>query len=124
MWAPHVGFKSKVTIYRYRNQIYHNIIAGVPSPILILFIISWQLDKLTLHTIDRENPEKLPESYNDEELNAGSTDDVQYEITVQEEQLAKMNPNLAAIQQYKKKASYNNQILHDNLSIIIIWPFI
>ncbi|XP_072035252.1 LOW QUALITY PROTEIN: structural maintenance of chromosomes protein 4-like [Amphiura filiformis] len=62
-----------------------------------------ELDKLTLHTIDRENPEKLPESYSEDEINAGSTDDVQYEITVQEETLAKMNPNLAAIQQYKKK---------------------
>ena len=64
-----------------------------------------------MHIIDRENPETLPEQYSDEEFNAGSTDDVQYEITVQEEQLAKMNPNLAAIQQYKKKASFKNQLM-------------
>ena len=54
--------------------------------------------------LDRENPETLPE-YSAEDLAAVDTEDVQYEITVDEEQIAKMTPNLAAIEQYKKKVS-------------------
>ncbi|XP_041483020.1 structural maintenance of chromosomes protein 4-like [Lytechinus variegatus] len=61
-----------------------------------------ELGKLELHIIDRENPETLPE-YTPEDLASVNTEDVQYEITVDEEQIAKMTPNLAAIEQYKKK---------------------
>ncbi|XP_071494646.1 structural maintenance of chromosomes protein 4-like [Diadema antillarum] len=61
-----------------------------------------ELGKLELHLVDRENPETLQE-YVPEDLASVNTEDVQYEITVGEEQLAKMTPNLAAIEQYKKK---------------------
>ena len=63
-----------------------------------------QLGKLELHIIDRDNPETLVE-LNEEQLANVDSEEVQYEITVCEEQLGKMNPNLAAIQQFKKKVS-------------------
>ena len=34
------------------------------------------------------------------------TNDLKYEITVQEEKLAQMKPNMAAIAEYKKKVGY------------------
>ncbi|XP_030837819.1 structural maintenance of chromosomes protein 4 isoform X1 [Strongylocentrotus purpuratus] len=61
-----------------------------------------ELGKLEIHILDRENPETLPE-YMPEDLASVDTEDIQYEITVEEEQIAKMTPNLAAIEQYKKK---------------------
>lgn len=67
-----------------------------------------QFDKLELHVIDRENPEKLT-VYPEEELLSINGEKISYEVTVSEEQLGKMSPNLAAIQQFKKKVMVNNQ---------------
>ncbi|XP_071838574.1 structural maintenance of chromosomes protein 4-like isoform X2 [Apostichopus japonicus] len=61
-----------------------------------------EFDKLELHVIDRENPEKLT-VYPEEELLSINGEKISYEVTVSEEQLGKMSPNLAAIQQFKKK---------------------
>jgi hypothetical protein len=40
-----------------------------------------------------------------EELKATNKEDTQYEITVLEEKLAKMKPNMAAIAEYRKKVT-------------------
>ncbi|XP_038051306.1 structural maintenance of chromosomes protein 4-like [Patiria miniata] len=61
-----------------------------------------ELGKLELHALVGETSESL-EELSEEQLAGIDTEEVQYEITVCEEQLAKMSPNLAAIQQYKKK---------------------
>ena len=51
-----------------------------------------------------ENPEEetLP-TLEAEELTALNKKDIQVEITVQEEKLAQMKPNMAAIAEYRKK---------------------
>ncbi|KAJ8030527.1 Structural maintenance of chromosomes protein 4 [Holothuria leucospilota] len=61
-----------------------------------------ELEKLELHVINKENPEEL-KVYSEEELPAFNAEEISYQITVSEEQIGKMSPNLAAIQQYKKK---------------------
>lgn len=42
-------------------------------------------------------------TFTGEELTSAISEDLRYEITVQEEKLAQMKPNMAAIAEYKKK---------------------
>ncbi|GAB1598806.1 structural maintenance of chromosomes protein 4-like [Argonauta hians] len=61
-----------------------------------------QLTQLTLHVIGNEEPvvlETLPE----EELLKVDVEQLKYEITVLEEKLSEMKPNLSAIEEYRKK---------------------
>lgn len=61
-----------------------------------------QLEKLKLQEIDNEVPDNLPK-LNEDNLSSIETEPIQYEITVMEERLHKMKPNMAAIVEYKKK---------------------
>ncbi|CAH1781989.1 unnamed protein product [Owenia fusiformis] len=58
--------------------------------------------KLSLHQIDQMEMEELP-TLPIEELSEINKEDTQYEITVLEEKLAQMKPNMAAIEEYRKK---------------------
>jgi len=60
------------------------------------------LGKLALHEIDGEEKQELV-TCEPEELQAIVKEDTQYEITVLEEKLAQMKPNMAAIAEYRKK---------------------
>ncbi|XP_033118260.1 structural maintenance of chromosomes protein 4-like [Anneissia japonica] len=62
-----------------------------------------EIQKLSLHKLRNQEEEEKLEELQEEELNEVNAEEVQYEITVLEEKLAGMKPNLAAIQQYKKK---------------------
>ena len=63
-----------------------------------------ELDKLALSSVEGETPPALPE-YSAEHLTDVCKEDVQYEMTLLEEKLAQMKPNMAAIAEYKKKVS-------------------
>ena len=63
-----------------------------------------QLSKLALHQIDGQPAEEMP-VISSEELHRLSKEDTQYEITVLEEKRTQMKPNMAAIAEYRKKAS-------------------
>lgn len=65
----------------------------------------WQnkLKPLKLHEIPNE-PEPEPfKQYTEEELNAHTTADIQYQYTSQEEQLSKDKPNLSVIDEFSRK---------------------
>lgn len=66
----------------------------------LLFL--FQLSHLTLTVIDRQEPEELP-AISAEEVEQINKQDTQYEITVLEEKLSQMKPNMAAIAEYRKK---------------------
>ncbi len=55
-----------------------------------------------MQQIDRQTVEEMPE-VPAEELHALSKEDTQYGITVLEEKLTQMKPNMAAIAEYRKK---------------------
>ena len=61
-----------------------------------------QLSKLSLTSVDGETPSALT-THDTQYLADVNKEDVQYEITVLEEKLAQMKPNMAAIAEYKKK---------------------
>lgn len=60
------------------------------------------LSQLTLHKIGKEPPTPL-ETFEPEELEKQNANALEFEITVQEENLNKMKPNLTAINEYRKK---------------------
>ena len=62
------------------------------------------MKKLTLNEIDGEKAVEL-ERYEAESLRDVSKETVQHELTLLEEKLAGMKPNMAAIAEYRKKAS-------------------
>ena len=66
----------------------------------ILFI--FQLGKLAIQAIETEEPEPLTQ-YEADVLREASKEEMAYEITVLEEKLAQMKPNMAAIAEYRKK---------------------
>ncbi|XP_076435848.1 structural maintenance of chromosomes protein 4-like [Babylonia areolata] len=61
-----------------------------------------ELSNLKLSPVEGEEEVDLP-TFTPEDLSAAITNDLKYEITVQEEKLAQMKPNMAAIAEYKKK---------------------
>ncbi|KAL3847105.1 hypothetical protein ACJMK2_018035 [Sinanodonta woodiana] len=61
-----------------------------------------ELGQLSLTPIDTKAREEMPQ-ISPEELSGLSKEDTQYEITVLEEKLAQMKPNMAAIAEYRKK---------------------
>lgn len=61
-----------------------------------------QLTQLTLHKIGKEEPPEL-ETFKPEDLEKDDPKNLEYEITVLEEKLNKMKPNLTAINEYRKK---------------------
>lgn len=62
----------------------------------------FQSGKLSLHKIDDQDNVEL-ETYEREKLHDVSKEDTQYEITVLEEKMNQMKPNMAAIAEYRKK---------------------
>ncbi|XP_071950231.1 structural maintenance of chromosomes protein 4-like [Antedon mediterranea] len=62
-----------------------------------------EIQKLTLHKMLGQEEEEKLEELTEEQLDDVNAEAVQFEITVLEEKLTGMKPNLAAIQQYKKK---------------------
>ena len=66
-----------------------------------MFFIT-QLGKLSLHVSEGVDTEELP-TIQEDKLKDINKEDTQYEITVLEEKLAQMKPNMAAIAEYKKK---------------------
>ena len=69
------------------------------------FYLIFQLSHLELTKIDGEETEELP-ICTEEELAELSKDEIQYKITVLEEELSQMKPNMAAIAEYRKKVRY------------------
>ena len=63
---------------------------------------SFQISHLALTKIESEEPEELP-TIPPEELQALNKEDTLFEISVLEEKLSKMKPNMAAIAEYRKK---------------------
>ncbi|XP_029636692.1 structural maintenance of chromosomes protein 4 [Octopus sinensis] len=61
-----------------------------------------QLSQLTLHAIGNKEPPPL-ETVDAEELARTNVEELKYEITVLEEKLSKMKPNLTAINEYREK---------------------
>eukprot|EP00795_Rhopilema_esculentum_P016959 gene16959-8457_t len=63
-----------------------------------------KINKLSLHNVGTEasEPEKLP-TFEDEELKDIDQENLQYKISVEEEKLKAMQPNMAAIAEYRKK---------------------
>ncbi|PVD19075.1 hypothetical protein C0Q70_21634 [Pomacea canaliculata] len=61
-----------------------------------------ELASLRLSAVEGEQGDQLP-TFSAEQLEGVLTDEVQYKITVKEERLAQMKPNMAAIAEYKKK---------------------
>nr|KAG5701435.1 hypothetical protein BaRGS_032767 [Batillaria attramentaria] len=61
-----------------------------------------ELSGLKLSPVEGDEGGEL-QTFTPEELSGAVTDNLQYEITVQEEKLAQMKPNMAAIAEYKKK---------------------
>ncbi|XP_064614893.1 structural maintenance of chromosomes protein 4-like [Liolophura sinensis] len=61
-----------------------------------------ELGKLTLHKIEKDDCEELP-TLSEDDLEAVNQKDVDYKVMVAEEQLADMKPNMAAIEEFKKK---------------------
>ena len=55
-----------------------------------------------LTLIDRQEVEEL-QTISEEELEEINKEDIQFNITVQEEKLTQMKPNMAAIAEYRKK---------------------
>ncbi len=60
------------------------------------------MKKLSLHEVEDEEMTELP-TFTKEQLEEHDEKEVQYEITVKEEEKARMKPNMAAIAEYKKK---------------------
>lgn len=58
-----------------------------------------------MSAVEGEQGDQLP-TFSAEQLEGVLTDEVQYKITVKEERLAQMKPNMAAIAEYKKKVSF------------------
>ena len=61
-------------------------------------ILSFQIAKLSLEKDD------IPEM-NEEELEQINKQEIEYQITMLEEKLKQMTPNMAAIEEYRKKVS-------------------
>ena len=68
----------------------------------LFYVLCRQLSKLSLTSVEGEIAESLP-VYDAERLSGVIKEDVQLEITVLEERLATMKPNMAAIEEYRKK---------------------
>ena len=79
-----------------------------------------QLSNLKLSPVEGDEEVELP-TFTAEDLAAAVTNDMKFEITVQEEKLAQMKPNMAAIAEYRKKVRW----LSDSLSkfFFFIWTF-
>ena len=57
-----------------------------------------------LHTVDRDEPARL-ERLSPEQLERVSKEETQYQITVMEERIEQLKPNMAAIEAYHRKVS-------------------
>ena len=64
-----------------------------------------QLSNLKLSPVEGDEEVELP-TFTAEDLAAAVTNDMKFEITVQEEKLAQMKPNMAAIAEYRKKVRW------------------
>lgn len=62
------------------------------------------MSHLALTQIDREEPEELP-TIPPEELEQLDKESTLFQVSVLEEKLAKMKPNMAAIAEYRKKVN-------------------
>ena len=70
--------------------------------IITIIFVCPQLSNLKLSPVEGDEEVELP-TFTAEDLAAAVTNDMKFEITVQEEKLAQMKPNMAAIAEYKKK---------------------
>lgn len=72
------------------------------------------MNRITLHKIDvegegegaREEETMQLTELSSEELQTLNKEDTQYQITVMEERLEQLSPNMAAIEAYRKKVSF------------------
>ena len=69
-----------------------------------------QLSHLKLSPVEGDEEVELP-TFTAEDLVAAVTNDLKFEITVLEEKLAQMKPNMAAIAEFKKKVGWNPGIV-------------
>jgi hypothetical protein len=67
-------------------------------------LLLFQVSKLKLHEVDsqQQQPTQL-QTFDADALRDVDTEKIQYEITIIEEQLNRMKPNMAAILEYKRK---------------------
>ncbi|XP_077988154.1 structural maintenance of chromosomes protein 4-like [Glandiceps talaboti] len=61
-----------------------------------------EINRLSLHAVEGEEMKELP-TLSDEEVQKIELQKIEFEITVIEEDMRKMKPNMAAIEEYKKK---------------------
>ena len=78
-----------------------------------------QLSNLKLSPVEGDEEVELP-TFTAEDLAAAVTNDMKFEITVQEEKLAQMKPNMAAIAEYRKKVRWLSLI---RSIFFFIWTF-
>ena len=81
-------------------------------PLLCVYV---QLSNLKLSPVEGDEEVELP-TFTTEDLAAAVTNDMKFEITVQEEKLAQMKPNMAAIAEYRKKVRWLSLSLIRSLS--------
>lgn len=77
------------------------------SFITLWFFHPFQTSKLALHDIDSKKEELEVLEY--EKLKEIDRESYEYEITVIEENIKNMKPNMGAILEYKKKVGYSSK---------------
>lgn len=73
---------------------------------VIYLLTSLQLARLSLHQIDGQEEEQM-ETLEASQLEDVDKEDIEYQITILEEKMSKMKPNMAAIAEYRKKVGQN-----------------
>lgn len=74
-----------------------------------------KLDRLKLHQITEGEPEQLA-VLTPEQLVSVDTENIPYQITLVEEKLTKMKPNMAAIGEYRKKVL---KMVYDTVEVLM-----
>ena len=82
-----------------------------------------QLSNLKLSPVEGDEEVELP-TFTAEDLAAAVTNDMKFEITVQEEKLAQMKPNMAAIAEYRKKVRWLSLSLIRSLCLKIFFLYL
>ena len=83
---------------------------------MLSYTLSLQLGRLTLHKLEGQETSELPD-LDKHTLRSLNKEDTQYEITVLEEKLAQMKPNMAAIAEYRKKVGAGHHYVSLSLCV-------
>jgi len=99
MFALHKGVSVNFRLFYASTLSCHHL---PHHPHLCVYV---QLSNLKLSPVEGDEEVELP-TFTAEDLAAAVTNDMKFEITVQEEKLAQMKPNMAAIAEYRKKVRW------------------